>query len=66
MDSTQRHEKMKKQAKSYSFDEFLMHIASRFPIVLHKNNNYISKFPQTQRASKIIHHEKYQDYRDGQ
>ena len=66
MDIQQRQDKMKIEAKSYDFEHFLLHIASWFPVVLYKNNNQISKFPPTHRSMKVIHHETYQDYRDGE
>ena len=65
MDLQKWQEKMKATTKESSFDEFLLHVASRFPIVLYRNGDYISKFPPTDRSAKILHHEKYAEYSDG-
>ena len=52
-------EKIKEKRKQTSFRDFIKDIASWQPIVFHKSNGLVSRFPQTDRMPEVV---KYSDY----
>ena len=59
-----REEKMKEKRKQTPFREYLKEIASWSPLVFHKNNGMISKYPPVQRLGKVIPNKEHQELRD--
>lgn len=47
-------EKIKEKSKHLSFRNFSKQILSWSTFVFHRNSGMISKFPQTQRVSKVV------------
>jgi hypothetical protein len=52
-DLTHRQEKIQQKRKQTSFRDYLMEIASWFPLNLYRNNNNISVFPPNERAGNV-------------
>ena len=46
--------------------DFVMEIVSWAPLVFHKNNGMISRFPNTIRSPHLVKSSEYSDMRDGQ
>ena len=63
-DLKQREEKMQEKRKQTPFREYVKEIASWTPLVFHKNNGLISKYPPVERSGKIIPNKEYQVQRD--
>jgi hypothetical protein len=61
-----RQEKIQAKRKQTPFREFLMEIVSWTPLVFHKNNGTISRFPDTSRSPRLVKSLEYSDMRDGQ
>jgi hypothetical protein len=59
-----REEKIKEKRKQTPFREYVKEIASRSPLVFHKNNGLVSKYPAVERLGKIIPNKEYQAQRD--
>ncbi len=53
-------DKIKEKRKHTPFADFLKEIVSWSPIVFYKNNWLISKFPETDRIKKVIHHSEFE------
>jgi hypothetical protein len=63
-DIKQREVKMQERNKNREFKMFVRDIMSWFPIVLQKNNGYISRYPQTPRIKEVVHYKEYERVKD--
>jgi len=63
-DIKQREEKIKEKRKQTPFRDYIKEIASRTPLVFHKNNGLVSKYPPVGRLGKVIPNKDYQEQRD--
>jgi hypothetical protein len=59
-----REDKIKEKRKQTPFREYIKEIASWSPLVFHKNNGLISKYPPVQRLGKVIPSKEHQELRD--
>gem|GEM_PF-3531941 len=46
-------QKIQEKRKTSNFRDFIKEIASRCPIIFHRNNNQISRYPETERSPKV-------------
>ena len=55
---------MQRRRANTPFRDYLMHIASWVPMVLYKRREDISRYPETDRAPRIVHGGKYDSARE--
>jgi hypothetical protein len=60
-DLTYRQEKIQEKRKQTSFREYLMEIASWFPVVFHRRENFVSRYPDTPRCDDITTYNEFYD-----
>jgi len=49
-----RQEKIQAKRKQTPWRDFVMEIASHFPVNLYRNGSFISKYPNTDRVGKLV------------
>lgn len=64
MDLKYREEKIIEKRKNTEFNDFIKEIASRIPLVFHKENNLISRASQTDRIWKIVSAKEFEEIRN--
>ena len=59
-----RQQKIQEKRKQTPFREFLMEIASRYPMNLYKHTKLLSIYPESDRQPKIVDKYAYMEYQE--
>lgn len=57
-------DKIKEKKKETNFSDFLMQIVSWSPIILHKKNWIITRYPESDRIKKVLSNDDFEEIRD--